>query len=360
MRKVYTQLDGFRFVFIFLVLLEHWLPYGVFKYTKCGTIGVNLFFVLSGFLLGEILLEQKATPVAKEIIIKNFFIRRSLRIFPLYFVVIILYSVFFTSGQIFLWNATYTTNILECININRVPLEFQHIWSLCVEEQFYLIFPFIIVFVPKEFFLKIFIGAIVIAFAWRFISINSSVFESYPNKWSSRFPLSAFDALFGGALLAYFKVHHYIKTSKFFSLKIVPVLLFSLIAITIFLTVQQEAFWTDLFLRLVCTFIGIITIGYAIIIGYSGHVKRFLEHPAIAFMGKISYGIYLFHPFVQEIYFQYFPIKKLEELCKLVPKLQYNMYLPHFVILFVFTILISVISFFLFEKRFLKLKRYFI
>ena len=110
MRKVYTQLDGFRFIFILLVLLEHWLPYAVYKYTKCGTIGVNLFFVLSGFLLGEILLEQKAKSVPKKIAIKNFFIRRSLRIFPLYFTVIILYSVFFSSGKIFLWNATYTTN----------------------------------------------------------------------------------------------------------------------------------------------------------------------------------------------------------------------------------------------------------
>lgn len=360
MRKIYTQLDGFRFIFVALVLLEHWLPYEVYKYTKCGTIGVNLFFVLSGFLLGEILLEQKANSTPKGTTIKHFFIRRSLRIFPLYFFVIIIYGILFSSGNIFLWNATYTTNFLECIDIQHVPVEFQHIWSLCVEEQFYLIFPFIIVLIPKDYFFKIFISAIVIALVWRYISITSLLFQSYPNKWSSRFPLSAFDALFGGALLAYFKVHYYVKTCKFFSLRILSVLLFFSIAIALLLTVQQEAFWTDLFLRLISTIIGIITIGYAVTIGYKGLFKRFLEHSKIAYMGKISYGIYLFHPIIQEIYFQYFPIKKLEQLCMLVPKLQYNMYIPNFIILFIVTILISVISFSLLEKRFLNLKSYFI
>lgn len=360
MRKIYTQLDGFRFIFIALVLLEHWLPYAVFKYTKCGTIGVNLFFVLSGFLLGEILLEQKAKATPAGTIIKHFFIRRALRIFPLYFFVIIIYSIFFTSGNIFLWNATYTTNILECIDLHRVPEEFTHLWSLCVEEQFYLIFPFIIVFIPRGYFLKIFIAAIVIAFGWRLIAVTTPALQSDPNRWSSRFPVAAFDALFGGGLLAYFKVHHYIRTCKFFSLRILPVLLFSLIATALFLTIQQDAFWTDLFLRLVSTFIGMIALGYAVTIGYKGLFKRFLENSKIAYMGRISYGIYLFHPFIQELYFKHFPMEKLERLCRHVPKLQYNMYIPNFVILFTVTILISVTSYSLFEKRFLNLKRYFI
>jgi peptidoglycan/LPS O-acetylase OafA/YrhL len=229
-----------------------------------------------------------------------------------------------------------------------------------VEEQFYLIFPFIIILLPKDLIAKIFFGAIVTALVWRIISVNSPALVNDPNRWSSRFPLSAFDALFGGALLAYFKVHHYVRIYKFFSYKAIPFLLFFLIALTTLLTVQQDAYWTDLFLRLNCTLIGIITIGYAVTIGYKGFARWFLEQPAVIFMGKISYGIYLFHPFIQELYFQYFPIKKLEQLCTLVPKLQYNIYIPHFIILFIFTIVISVISFFLFEKRFLKLKRYFI
>ena len=71
--KYYSQLNGFRFICILLVLFEHWLPYVVYKYTRSGVIGVNLFFVLSGFLLGEILILQKRKETSIGDKIKNFY-----------------------------------------------------------------------------------------------------------------------------------------------------------------------------------------------------------------------------------------------------------------------------------------------
>src|SRR5690349_19770511 len=85
----YPQLNGWRFVFIFMVLIHHWGPQKFFEQYRFGWLGVDLFFVLSGFLIGEILLIEKGKTQNRMRSIGNFVMRRSLRIFPLYYITIL-------------------------------------------------------------------------------------------------------------------------------------------------------------------------------------------------------------------------------------------------------------------------------
>lgn len=143
-------LDGLRCIAILLVLCEHWLPHEITAHLPFspGALGVNLFFVLSGFLIGRILIMQfqkmDEGKRKRRDVLFNFYARRSLRILPIYFLFLIFVGIsgykYFTAN--WPWLLTYTTNI---------PIVFgdadfghlTHLWSLAVEEQFYIILPFL-------------------------------------------------------------------------------------------------------------------------------------------------------------------------------------------------------------------------
>src|SRR5206468_651405 len=118
-----------------------------------GWIGVDLFFVLSGFLITGILLDSLGKPGY----FRNFFARRTLRIFPLYYAVLTV-SLFLVpaliglqrlpelyhrllENQLWLW--TYAANYLQATGRHTLP-GFGHFWSLAIEEQFYLLWPFVV------------------------------------------------------------------------------------------------------------------------------------------------------------------------------------------------------------------------
>ena len=151
----YPALDGLRGVAIILVLLYHnfnFLPF--FNY---GWTGVDLFFVLSGFLITSILLNAVGT----RHYLKNFYARRALRIFPIYLltvaVVLLLVSTtnrfteqqdYYQLHQVFLW-----LNMQNWMYINfPVPVDNMllfHCWSLSLEEQFYLFWPLLVLLARK-------------------------------------------------------------------------------------------------------------------------------------------------------------------------------------------------------------------
>jgi peptidoglycan/LPS O-acetylase OafA/YrhL len=121
-----------------------------------GERGVDLFFVLSGFLITGILLRSRTKPNY----FRNFIIRRSLRIFPLYFLSLFLgllvLPLFFhcdaletaRSNQIYLWS--YTSNLKMSWENQWCFGAFDHFWSLCVEEHFYFIWPAVVLFLPNR------------------------------------------------------------------------------------------------------------------------------------------------------------------------------------------------------------------
>jgi peptidoglycan/LPS O-acetylase OafA/YrhL len=155
------SLDGVRAIAIILVMSFH------ARLTEYGWIGVQLFFVLSGFLITGILWKEKSKAEPLLFKFKKFWVRRSLRIFPLYYgyllIIGISYLLFhFPSyfAPFFPYLVSYTANF-PLLLIHRIgnPL-FNHLWSLSIEEQFYLLFPLIILLSPKRF-TKVFLLAII-------------------------------------------------------------------------------------------------------------------------------------------------------------------------------------------------------
>ena len=143
-------LDHLRALAILLVLVFHYLSFGHPQWTNVfadiGWTGVDLFFVLSGFLIASQLFAQ--IKKGKQVSLKEFFLKRLFRIIPAYLVVVALYFCipFFREKEALppLWKfLTFTQNFgLDRGNYGT----FSHAWSLCVEEHFYLFLPFTLVF----------------------------------------------------------------------------------------------------------------------------------------------------------------------------------------------------------------------
>ncbi len=161
-------LDALRGIAVLLVLARHSsalessggvVSQAILGAMRGGWIGVDLFFALSGFLITGILIDTRGTPHS----LRNFYARRTLRIFPLYFTFLAI--VFFVGpltslatnpefrvlqdNQGWLWS--YLTNVLIAWKGDlAVPLHLGHLWSLGLEEQFYLVWPCIVLLVPSK------------------------------------------------------------------------------------------------------------------------------------------------------------------------------------------------------------------
>ncbi|MFN4246512.1 MAG: acyltransferase family protein [Flavipsychrobacter sp.] len=356
--RYYPQLDGIRFICILLVLFEHW---GIREliHVHTGGAGVVIFFVLSGFLLGEILFLEKEKGLTKWNIIKNFFVRRTLRIFPLYYATILLYAVVMTTGGILWWNLLYANNILQAIDVNRVPKEFWPLWSLCVEEQFYLFFPFFMVSLSVNAIRKYLVVGVLFALVGRIvlISINNELFEI------SAYALMPFclDCLFFGVLLAYYKLYKHDAITTFFRKYPINVFLVLFIALQVVLQHIGSTIYNNAIGRLFASITGVVLIGYSVLIGYKGWFQKVLENKFISYLGKVSYGLYLLHAFIQVFYEKYLvnnPVKL--SLANLNLPIISNRYLIDFVFMFIITVAVAHISYQYFEKRFLKYKSKFV
>ncbi|MDC0937158.1 acyltransferase, partial [Pirellulales bacterium] len=163
----FVELDGVRGLAILLVVVYHVFdmfptpsdPFGrtVFAITSCGWAGVDLFFVLSGFLITGILLRTKGRPGYFQ----NFFARRALRILPLYygFLVLLVGVSYFDSPirdelnylqthQAWYW--LHVTNWLVVVEGDYNNVAAGYLWSLSVEEQFYLVWPFVVLLLDRS------------------------------------------------------------------------------------------------------------------------------------------------------------------------------------------------------------------
>src|SRR5262245_37043382 len=171
------QLDALRGVAIVAVLIEHFLPEDHFlRGLPWGGMGVQLFFVLSGYLITLILLDGRAAVTAGQDqwhILRNFYARRFLRIFPIYYLVLGVTALLgvVVVRQLFSWVFTYMSNVYFVFNGPREMVF--HLWSLAVEEQFYLIWPWLILLLPRAALLPVILTAIIAAPLTRFFMIRN-------------------------------------------------------------------------------------------------------------------------------------------------------------------------------------------
>ena len=164
------SLDGVRAIAILLVMSFH------ATLTHFGWIGVQLFFVLSGFLITGILWKEKSRPEPLGYKFRKFWVRRSLRIFPVYYayllVIGLLYLIFnfpVYFNIYFPYAVTYSINFPTPIIVRPGNPLFSHLWSLAVEEQFYLLFPLIVLLSPPRLAKNLLLFVIVISPLGRYI-----------------------------------------------------------------------------------------------------------------------------------------------------------------------------------------------
>lgn len=173
-------LDGLRGLAILVVMVGHFMAsvhsttrvtWVVRQTTDAGWIGVDLFFVLSGFLITGILLDAKGD----RHYFRNFYARRTLRIFPLYYGVLLLTCVVLPllfdkpvyRKQGWLW--AYAQNVYPLLRHrpfsmpSQLGFQFSHFWSLAVEEHFYLVWPLVVLVANRKCLLRIAAGLIVVA-----------------------------------------------------------------------------------------------------------------------------------------------------------------------------------------------------
>lgn len=357
--KYIKGLDTLRAFAVFLVIIGHWgphkfvsSPFLTFIFSKliqAGTFGVDLFFVLSGYLITRILLgaRENTVPGQRMKIVKSFYIRRALRIFPIYF--LLLFFVILMGNDEYVnnhaaWYFTYTSNFL--IFKSNLWAGLAHTWSLAVEEQFYLIWPWIIIFVPKKYLLHI------ISLSFLIGLVSTLILNYVYGQISAILLLPCITAFSIGALFAYVQFHErYQKTFITVCLALFPICI-------ILLLVHQLG--NELILiRFVNAVIAICAIIYVVQEKYNRITGFIFNNKLLVNMGKISYGIYLYHyrlPLYYYILLNYLQARfhlgtKLFNFLALPP----SAWLIHLAIL----LLISVLSYRYIERAFLKLKKYF-
>jgi peptidoglycan/LPS O-acetylase OafA/YrhL len=345
--KYITQFDSIRAIAALLVVICHWAPAGTILNTMpLGFIGVNIFFVLSGFLISKILFENRkqSLPGTKRwFVFKNFYARRAFRIFPVYYLLIILIVVFhkhfqedITKAEV-LHSVTYTSNFY--IYFARYwPSGTGHFWSLAVEEQFYFLWPLVMLFINQRFLLH----AIV---AFIFVGVGGQLFIREEYDYTATH--TCFDALGLGGLLAYTTVFSPGSIKNLYRFLSIGAIL-SLVFI-----IWQSSFTDAIYLRR--SAISIISLWLLSHVLYKGSANYFsfvLKRKPLLFLGKLSYGIYLYH-------YPMFAIKGFSTPYFNLPlSPQVNLYLT-LGINFCLLILIAWLSWTFIEKPALSLKKYF-
>ena len=306
----FKQLNGIRFLAVFLVLLDHWLV--PILPIPLGHLGVVIFFVLSGFLITRILFlnadEIHRTKSSAWPKIFRFIYRRSLRIFPIYFILLFIGLIFNISNfkELWPWLVSYTPNIYIMIKGQWLGT-WDHLWSLAVEEQYYLIFPYFILFLNKKNYLRLFAIMISLGIFSRlifYVSMPHDIIEKY---WMFSYvnPVSAIDCFGLGGLLAYY--YHYDYT---YFLKIAQkkyLLTFTMMAVVVTLILSNysnytyDNVWFSIFERSISAIFAYYLIMTALL-EKNNYLGQLLENSVIVYLGTISYGIYLYHNFVFNYY----------------------------------------------------------
>lgn len=300
-----AALDGIRGLGVILVLLYHYgasaADFGLnnilLRLTGIGWSGVDLFFVLSGFLITGILYDSKTKPQY----FKNFYARRTLRIFPLYYVAaitVILLAVITGYGLLGgadpLWILLYVGNFQMAIEGGGSTLD--HFWSLAIEEQFYLVWPFVVLSLSRG---KLMLGAAAMVLTAPVIR-TFMVLHDVPDLAVYVLTPARMDGLAMGALIALT-----VRGPR----GITPLVPWAwrlgsaaFVAFLLVVLVRRDFSNEDPFILTIG--ISMLTITYASLLILSltfRPLSTLMELPIMRWFGKYSYGLYVWHPIINMI-----------------------------------------------------------
>lgn len=345
----FKELDGVRALAALMVMFFHFFLeinsnnkalLIIKKFSIFGQTGVSLFFVLSGFLITRILINSKDNPSY----FKTFYLRRSVRIFPLYYLYLTLTFIILPlihnipvvsfGQQIYFW--VYLQNFASTFRWSISP-EPSHFWSLSVEEHFYLFWPLLIYFLDIKKINYAIIITILVAFVTRIFLIKNGFEVFY-------FTFSRMDELAVGAILAILEIKGKLNSSNTRKFLLIFLLILLPTVGLWTLTTGKGNDIIQIFKFILLSFCYFSLIGIVITIKESSWLKKIFRLNPMVYTGKISYGLYVYHP-----------------LCfgfiRLYTKVDSVFY--SFVLSFLLTYFIASISFYFFESKFLSLKKKF-
>jgi peptidoglycan/LPS O-acetylase OafA/YrhL len=289
------QFDGLRALAVLTVMVDHFsadVPnFPLPDWIHLGATGVRLFLVLSGYFITASLrrardrMEISAVSAGKTI--GDFYWRRLLRIGPAY-IAFAAIALILNVGAIrhnWPWVFTGTVNWLIAWK-NEWPLTISHLWSICVQEQFYLFWPVLILFLPRRWILSAIISVALAGIAFRIGCIMFSV--PTIERWV--LPFGSLDSLAAGAALGW-------CGGQLRALRggwLLTLICFSMLTLAAVLRNSDPA-------QLKSVFVEPLEAGAFVILvartahGFVGYTARFLTLPGLVFAGRISYGLYIYH-----------------------------------------------------------------
>ena len=302
-----VALDGIRGLAIASVLVSHLWPELVFagslgrflsSWKDLGAFGVDLFFVLSGFLITGILLDSRSSPNY----FSNFYTRRVFRIFPLYYSYLLILAVLLPGIHSLLrtsmadyqgnwwWYIAYVCNFKS--NHAADDSYLGHFWSLAIEEQFYIVWPTVVLLATRRRLVYISVGLILLSFALRCLWSVQGV------HWNTIYRLTAtrFDPLAMGALIAIsLRSRHWCEAAKTVGPYLAVVGLGSFAVVAIMSGGPQ---WDRPAVQTVGSLLA--GVGFAGLVLFAatqtnGWFHRFLCNRVLVACGKYSYCIYIVH-----------------------------------------------------------------
>ncbi|MDA8745972.1 acyltransferase [Rubripirellula amarantea] len=341
------QIDSLRSISVIMVMWSHWMPLHYQLRLPWGHFGVQTFFVISGFLITGILLRAERGSSDGKCNIQHFYIRRALRILPAFYILLIAlwFLDFGDTRESFLWHAFFLTNFWICFT-NSFNTWLAHFWTLAVEEQFYLLWPWLVRRASRQSLSHIALGCIAFSLIFR-----ATVPILTPQLETTVLLPSVWDALAVGALIA-LPVREGICTGlsgKF----VFWLIVFSFFCLQATASVHSLSIPLES-LRQTTMLLFIAKVVSRTAASFDGAAGSVLGSTTLQRLGKISYGLYLYHHFVPHL-FRWL----LESVAPEPNPIEVLHPLILFSVYFAITVLIASLSWTLFERNALILKRRF-
>ncbi|RZK04904.1 MAG: acyltransferase [Flavobacterium sp.] len=333
--KTIPSLNGIRAICIVLVIGSHAhhasnFPLGVdtiWNYFFNGALGVTVFFVLSGFLITYLLLKEEEEN--HGVSLPNFYFRRAIRIFPVYYFLLFTYFLFHLAGIIHIPLSHWLTSLTYTKNFGYGSWIDGHLWSLAVEEQFYLVWPLIFKFASRRnrelfAFAIVFISPVFRAISYKYLGSGFTMMSFFTNM--DCLMIGCLSAIFLPRIMNSFNRYKQNQIRLIAMLLIVAVWYLQINFIVGFLTVPFGRTLTSLCAAALIVSFGFFKYG----IGY-----KFLNLKFINYLGILSYSIYIW----QQMFFS--------DALGIFSKLPYN---------YLFIFVVAMTSYHFVEKPILKLR----
>lgn len=280
------QIDSLRAFAVIAVMIHHFLPVDrlIGEFMTLGLLGVRFFFTLSGFLITGILLRGQT--------MGTFYVRRALRILPAYYACLIIVVLLGVpdARRFFGWHFFYLSNWLF-VFWPGTGIQTGHFWSLAVEEQFYFVWPWLVLKFPAKHMWKLPVAAVLFTIIFK----AALAFTVGGHIAGGLLPFACFDSLGLGALLAVFGHDARLKPYRERFMRA------ALVLGTLILIAQAYIYFGGRGYRiLISTYYLGISLIFVWLVGKAadGKLWKIIEAKPIVYTGKISYGLYLWHNFM--------------------------------------------------------------